>query len=119
MDDRRGRKRRPGPPAAMDVPQPPGTRVDQAPYLQASLPVLPYPDQRPLRVGSHREPPEFPWIKGERVGKLEALQALGWPPLGGEERGLSEDGAEDDRALLLTQHARLVAGGIEALQRRS
>src|ERR671910_3563164 len=98
----------------MDVPQPPSTRVDQAPYPQASLPVPPYPDQRPLRVGSYREAPEFPRIKGERAGKLEPLQILGRPPLGGEERGLGEDGAEDDRALLLAQHTRLVAGRIEA-----
>jgi hypothetical protein len=49
---------------------------------------------------------------------LEPLQALGRPPLGGEERGLGEDGAEDDLALLLAQHARLVAGGEEGLQRR-
>src|SRR5918995_6028169 len=103
----------------MDVPQPPGTRVDQAPYPQASLPVPPYPDERPLRVGSNREPPEFPRIEGERAGKLEPLQALGRSSLGVEERGLGEDGAEEDRALLLTQHARLVAGGEEALQRRA
>src|SRR5919112_2789481 len=99
----------------MDVPQPPGARVDQTPYLQASLPIPPYPDQRPLRVGSYREPPEFPRIKGERAGKFEPLQILGRPPLGVEERGLGEDGAEDDRALLLAQHTRLVAGGEEAL----
>src|SRR5918997_3318842 len=102
----------------MDVPQPPGTGVDQAPYLQASLLVPSYPDQRPLGIGSYREPPDFPRIKGERARKFEPLQILGWPPLGVEERGLGEDGAEDDRALLLAQHARLVAGGIEALQRR-
>src|SRR5215213_1520060 len=102
----------------MDIPQPPGAVVDQTPYLQASLPVPPYPDQRPLRVGSHREPPEFPRFEGERAGKFEPLQILGWPPLGVEERGLGEDGAKDDRALLLAQHARLVAGGEEALQRR-
>jgi hypothetical protein len=106
-----------GAPAALDVPQPPGTRVDQAPYPQAPLLVPPYPDQRPLRVGGHREPPEFPRIEGERAGKLEPLQALGRPPLGVEERGLGEDGAEDNRPLLLAQHARLVAGGEEALQR--
>ena len=57
VDDRRPRKRRPGPPAALDVSQPPGTRVDQTPYPQASLLTLPYPDQRPLLVGRHREPP--------------------------------------------------------------
>src|SRR5215207_892644 len=88
------------------------------PLSASMLPVAPYPDQRPLRVGSHREPPEFPRFEGERAGKLEPLQILGWPPLGGKERGLSEDGTEDDRALLLAQHARLVAGGEEALQRR-
>src|SRR5215207_9433549 len=118
VDDRRRGERRPGPPAAMDVPQPPGTRVDQTPYPQASLPVPPYPDQRPLRVGGYREPPEFPRIEGKRAWKLEPLQALGRPPLGVEERGLGEDGAEDDRALLLAQHARLVADSEEAFQGR-
>jgi hypothetical protein len=46
------------------------------------------------------------------------LQILGRSTPGVEERGLGEDGAEDDRALLLAQHARLVAGGEEALQCR-
>src|SRR5829696_8737833 len=45
VDDRRRGKRRPGPPASMDVPQSPGTRVDQTPYLQPSLPVPSYPDE--------------------------------------------------------------------------
>src|SRR4028119_1510791 len=43
--------------------------------------------------GGPREPPEFPRIEGERAGKREPLQALGRPPLGGEECGLGEDGA--------------------------
>src|SRR5215218_38034 len=116
--DRRLRQRRPGSSAAVDVPQPPGTRVDQTPYPQASLPVRSYPDECTLRVSSNREPPEFPRIEGEQAGKREPLEALGRPPLGGEERGLGEDGAEDDLALLLAQHARLEAGGEEALQRR-
>src|SRR5215218_3885186 len=103
----------------MDIPQPPGAVVDQTPYLQASLPVPPYPDQRPLRVGGYREPPEFPWVEGERAGKREPLHTLGRPPLESEERGLGEDGAEDDRALLLARHARLVAGGEEARKCRS
>src|SRR3712207_5234157 len=80
--------------------------VDQASYPQASLPVSPYPDQRPLLVGSYWEPPEFPRIEGKRAGKREPLQALRRPPLGGEERRLGEDGAGGDRALLLAQHAR-------------
>src|SRR5215212_8131606 len=50
VNDRHRRQRRPSPPAALDVPQPPGARVDQAPYPQASLPVLPYPDEGTLRV---------------------------------------------------------------------
>src|SRR3712207_4034526 len=45
------------------------------------------------------------------------LQALGRPPVGVEELGLGEDGAEDDRTLLLAQHTRLVAGSEEALHR--
>src|SRR5215217_7566989 len=40
------------------------------------------------------------------------------PPLGLEQRRLGEDGAEDNRTLLLAQHARLVAGLEEALKRR-
>src|SRR5215208_7078177 len=102
----------------MDVPQPPGTRVDEAPYPQASLPIRPYPDEGTLRVGAYREPPEFPRIEGKRAGKREPLQTLWRPPLGVEERGVGEDGAEDDLPLLLAQHARLVAGGEEALQLR-
>jgi len=46
------------------------------------------------------------------------LEALGRPPLGLEQRRLGEDGAEDNRTLLLAQHARLVAGLEEALKRR-
>src|SRR5215208_1899123 len=117
VDDRRRRERRPGPPAALDVPQPPGTRVDQTPYPQAFLTLPPDPDPRPLRVGGHRGAPEFPRSEGERAWKREPLQALGRPPLGVEEARLGEDGAEDYRAFLLAQHARLVAGGEEALKR--
>src|SRR5215211_7429444 len=117
VDDRRRRYRRPGAPSALDVPQPTGARVDQAPYPQVPLPVPPYPDEGTLRVGSHREPPELPRIERERAGKRELLQALGRSPPGVEERRLSEDSAEDDRPLLLAQHARLVAGGEEARQR--
>src|SRR5215216_1440531 len=109
---------RPAPPAPLDVSQPPGARVDQAPYPQPSLSVSPYPDQRPLRVGRYREPPELPRVEGELARKREPLQTLGRLPLGVEECGLGEDRAEDDRTLLLAQHARLVAGVEEALQRR-
>src|ERR687897_438945 len=119
VDDRRRRKRRPGSPAAIDVPQPPGTRVDQTPYPQASLPVRSYPDEGTLRVGGYRESPELPRIEGKRAGQREPLEALGRPPLGGEKRGLGEDGTEDYLALLLAQHARLVADLEETLQRRS
>src|SRR5215217_3959995 len=75
--DRRRRQRRPGLPAALNVPQPPGARVDQAPYPQTSLPVLAYPDEGTLRVGGHREPPEFPRLEGERTGNLSRCRPPG------------------------------------------
>src|SRR5215212_2602046 len=87
--DRRRRQRRPGLPAALNVPQPPGARVDQAPYPQTSLPVLAYPDDEgTLRVGGHREPPEFPRLEGERTGKRASLWRLsGGLPSGSNSAG--------------------------------
>jgi hypothetical protein len=87
VDDRRRGKRRTSPPASLHIPQPPGTRVDQAPYPQAPLSVLPYPDQRPLRLGGHREPPELPRIEGERAGTVEPLQTSGGHPSGAKSSG--------------------------------
>src|SRR3712207_7513752 len=62
--------------AALDVPQPSGTRVDQTPYPQASLAVPPDPDERPLRVGGYREPPEFPRRSEEHTSELQSRQYL-------------------------------------------
>src|SRR5829696_6907201 len=57
--------------------------------------------------------------KGSGRGNARARgEAAREPPLGLEQRRLGEDGAEDNRTLLLAQHARLVAGLEEALKRR-
>ena len=49
------------------------------------------------------------------AGNLESLQTLGRPPLGVEERGLSEDGEQDDRKLLAHRVSASLSAGTAVL----
>jgi hypothetical protein len=71
---------------------------------------------RSVKVDRGREPAQLVVREGPRVLEDEPVKAVRWSTGRRQARGVGDDQPEADRALLLAQQARLVAGGEDGLE---
>jgi hypothetical protein len=109
MNDRQEWQRRGGHPSSPPIAQPARAGMDETPYAQPPLAVVPGPHDRAWVVSGRGEHTELLSIEGPRVRELEAVQALRGSSLGRKDLRSTQCEPERDGLLLLAQEACLVA----------